>query len=96
MDVLIKPIVTEKMTDKGESLNQYGFIVDKKANKLQIRKAVEDMYSVTVKSINTMIYAGKAKSRFTRRGMITGRTNTTKKAIVTLVDGDSIDFYSNI
>ncbi len=96
MDILIKPIVTEKMTEKGEALNQYGFMVDKKANKLQIRKAVEDMYGVTVKSINTMIYAGKTKSRFTRRGMITGRTNTSKKAIVTLVDGDSIDFYSNI
>ena len=96
MDILIKPIVTEKMTAQGEDLNRYGFVVDKKANKIQIKKAVEDMYGVSVLSVNTMIYAGKLKSRYTRTGIISGRTKSVKKAIVTLVEGDTIDFYSNI
>lgn len=96
MDILLKPIVTEKMTALGESLNRFGFMVNKKANKIQIKKAVEDMYGVTVESVNTMIYAGKSKSRFTRTGVIQGRTNSYKKAIVTLAEGDTIDFYSNI
>lgn len=96
MDILLKPIVTEKMTDLGERLNRFGFVVDKRANKIQIKKAVEDMYGVTVESVNTIVYAGKLKSRFTRAGVIQGRTNSYKKAIVTLADGDTIDFYSNI
>lgn len=96
IDILIKPVVTEKMNDKGEALNQYGFIVDKNANKLQIRDAVEEMYGVTVTDVNTMKYKGKKKSRFTKTGVITGRTNNYKKAIVTLADGENIDFYSNI
>jgi large subunit ribosomal protein L23 len=96
MDVLIKPIVTEKFTALGEAANRYGFVVDRKANKLQIKKAVEDMYKVKVESVNTMIYRGKSKSRYTRGGVIQGKTNSQKKAVVTLVKGDSIDFYSNI
>ncbi|TKG91037.1 50S ribosomal protein L23 [Puteibacter caeruleilacunae] len=96
MDILIKPIVTEKLTDQAESLNRYGFIVDRRANKLQIKKAVEELYKVTVASVNTMVYAGKKKSRYTKGGVINGRTAAYKKAMVTLVDGDSIDFYSNI
>jgi len=96
MDILLKPIVTEKMTTQGESLNRFGFVVDRKANKIQIKKAVEEMYGVTVESVNTMIYAGKSKSRFTRSGVIQGRTNAYKKAVVTLIEGDTIDFYSNI
>ena len=96
MDILLKPLVTEKMTAQGEDLNRFGFIVAKTANKIQIKKAVEEMYSVTVDSVNTMIYPGKSKSRFTRTGLISGRTKAYKKAIVTLVDGDTIDFYSNI
>lgn len=96
MDILIKPIVTEKMTAQAESLKRYGFVVARKANKIQIKNAVEEMYGVNVVSVNTMIYAGKGKSRFTRTGAITGRTNTVKKAIVTLADGETIDFYSNI
>jgi len=96
MDILIKPIVTEKMTEQAESLKRYGFVVARKANKIQIKNAVEEMYGVNVVSVNTMIYAGKAKSRFTRTGAITGRTNSVKKAIVTLADGETIDFYSNI
>lgn len=96
MDILLKPIVTEKMTAQGESLNRFGFIVNKKANKIQIKKAVEEMYGVTVESVNTMVYAGKNRSRYTKTGVIQGRTNSFKKAIVTLADGDTIDFYSNI
>jgi len=96
MDILLKPIVTEKMTAQGEKLNRFGFVVDKRANRIQIKKAVEDMYGVTVESVNTMIYAGKNKSRFTRTGVIQGRTSSFKKAIVTLAEGDTIDFYSNI
>mgnify|MGYP001032554408 CR=1 FL=1 len=96
MDILIKPIVTEKMTIQGEKLNRYGFVVEKTANKLQIKKAVEDMYSVTVADVNTMRYGGKVKSRFTKAGYLVGRTNSFKKAIITLKEGDKIDFYSNI
>ncbi len=96
MDILKKPIVTEKMTGLGEKLNRYGFIVDKRANKIEIKKAVEEMYDVTVDSVNTMNYGGKAKSRYTKTGIIAGKTGSYKKAIVTVVDGDVIDFYSNI
>jgi len=96
MEILKKPIITEKMTAQGEKLNRYGFIVDKRANKIQIKKAVEDMYDVRVDAVNTIIYGGKAKSRFTRTGIIAGKTGSFKKAIITLAEGDSIDFYSNI
>jgi large subunit ribosomal protein L23 len=96
MDILIKPIVTEKMTAQGESLKRFGFFVDRRANKIQIKKAVEEMYGVNVTDVNTMIYSGKKKSRFTRTGVINGRTNSLKKAIITLAEGETIDFYSNI
>lgn len=96
MDILIKPIITEKMTEQGETLNRFGFIVDKNANKIQIKKAVENLYNVTVESVNTMRYAGKTKSRYTKTGIVHGRGKAYKKAIVTLIEGDTIDFYSNI
>ena len=96
MNILLKPIVTEKMTMQGESLNRYGFIVDKRANKLQIKEAVEEMYGVSVNTVNTMRYLGKKKSRQTKSGIVEGRSNSHKKAIVTLADGEKIDFYSNI
>jgi large subunit ribosomal protein L23 len=96
MSVIVKPVVTEKMTNLTEKLNRYGFIVDYKANKIQVKKAVEAMYGVTVDSVNTMNYYGKAKSRFTKAGLVSGRTNKFKKAIITVVEGDAIDFYSNI
>jgi len=96
MNILIKPVVTEKMTQQGETLNRYGFIVDKRANKIQIKKAVEELYGVTVESVNTMRYGGKNRSRYTRTGIIEGKTNSYKKAIVTLAEGETIDFYSNI
>ena len=84
------------MTAETEKFNRYGFIVDKEANKLQIKSAVEQMYNVTVKDVNTINYHGKRKSRYTKAGFLTGRTNAFKKAIVTLAVGDSIDFYASI
>ena len=96
MEVLIKPILTEKMTVQGEKLNRYGFVVDRRANKVQIRTAVEQMYDVKVTDVNTMNYLGKAKSRYTKSGLLVGRANHYKKAVVTLKEGDRIDFYSNI
>jgi large subunit ribosomal protein L23 len=96
MDIILKPVVTEKMNLKGETLRQYGFVVDKRANKVQIKKAVEELYGVTVESVNTMRYAGKQKSRFTKAGVIAGKKNSFKKAVITLREGDTIDFYSNI
>ena len=96
MEVIIKPVLTEKMTIQGEKLNRYGFIVDVRANKLQIRNAVEQMYNVVVTDVNTVRYMGKNKSRYTKAGLIKGRTNAFKKAIVTVKEGDTIDFYSNI
>ena len=96
MGILVKPIVTEKMTIQGEKLNRYGFIVDREANKLQIKAAVEQMYNVTVAEVNTMNYHGKRKSRYTKAGMLTGRANHYKKAIVTVAGEDKIDFYANI
>ncbi|PKP47731.1 MAG: 50S ribosomal protein L23 [Bacteroidetes bacterium HGW-Bacteroidetes-11] len=96
MGIIIKPVVTEKMTALGEKLKRFGFIVQKDANKLQIKKAIEDIYGVAVTEVNTMNYAGKNKSRFTKTGMVKGRANSYKKAIVTLAEGETIDFYSNI
>jgi large subunit ribosomal protein L23 len=96
MNILIKPIVTEKYTNLGEKLNRYGFLVDRNANKLQIKKAVEELYSVNVAEVNTMRYSGKMKSRFTKSGILKGRTGMTKRAIITLKEGEKIDFYSNI
>ena len=96
MEVLVKPLITEKMTDLAEKKGQYGFVVNRKANKLEVKKAVEDMYGVTVQSVNTMIIPGKKRSRNTKTKFIIGRTSAVKKAIVTLAEGESIDFYSNI
>ena len=96
MSILIKPIITEKMTAASEEFNRYGFVVDRNANKIQIKGAVEEAYNVTVDSVRTMNYAGKSKSRFTKAGVISGRTSHFKKAIVQLAEGDTIDFYSNI
>jgi len=95
MSIIIKPIISEKMSAQAEN-QRYGFIVDKRADKLQIRKEVEELYGVKVDAVNTIRYAGKRKSRYTKAGFVEGRTNAYKKAIVTLKDGQSIDFYSNI
>lgn len=96
MGIIIKPIVTEKMTAITEKLNRYGFRVQPEANKIEIAKAVEDMYNVTVLDVNTVNYRGKNKSRYTKAGLVKGKESAFKKAIVTLKEGDTIDFYSNI
>ena len=97
MGIIIKPIVTEKQTAITDKFpNRYGFRVSPDANKLEIKKAVEEMYGVTVERVNTMNYAGKKKSRYTKSGIINGKTSAFKKAIVTLKEGETIDFFSNI
>jgi len=96
MGIIIRPLVTEKMTAITDKLNRFGFIVRPDANKLEIKKEVEALYNVTVVDVNTARYIGKNKSRYTRSGIINGRTNAYKKAVVTLKEGDTIDFYSNI
>ena len=116
MNIIVKPLISEKMTRLTEAAaspklthiqrdlgkaepvahNRYGFVVDKRANKIEIKKAVETIYNVKVIDVNTMNYSGKTKSRYTKAGFLTGRTNAFKKAIVTLAEGDTIDFYGNI
>ena len=96
MSIIKKPIITEKMTDQGERYNRYAFVVDSKVNKIEIKKAIADMYDVNVESVRTMVCIGKKRVRGTKSGMIVGKTSTYKKAIVTLAEGDAIDFYSNI
>ncbi len=96
MRILIKPIITEKMTSQAEKLNRYGFVVERKANKIQIKQAVEKLYGVTVESVNTQQYVGKVKTRNTTKGLAVGKVNQNKKAIVTLKSGDTIDFYASI
>lgn len=95
-DILIRPIITEKMSETAEDLNQYGFIVDRSANKVEIKQAVKAMYNVEVVSVNTMNYAGKVRRRNTKTAIINGRTAAFKKAIVTVADGDMIDFYAEL
>lgn len=96
MNVVIKPIISEKMTMVGEKYNRYGFIVDRKATKPQIKKEIEDLYGVKVLQVNTLIQRGKSTSRYTKAGMIQGQKNTFKKAMVFVNKEDKIDLYSNI
>ena len=95
MSVLKKPLVTEKVSALNEK-GKYGFFVDIKANKVEIKKAVEKQYGVTVESVNTMSVMGKSKTRYTKAGVLSGRQQNYKKAIVTLAQGEVIDFYSNV
>ena len=96
MAIIIKPIVTEKMTRLSEKYNRFAFRVDPKATKCEIKEAVEKLYGVKVVAVNTMIVAGKNKGRYTKSGIIEGRTATYKKALVTVNEGETIDFFSNI
>lgn len=97
MGILIEPIITEKFTDITEVMpNRYGFKVTRTAKKQEIKKAVEEMYGVNVISINTMRYDGKRKARYTKGGLIVGRTPAYKKAIVTIKEGQEIDFFNHI
>ncbi|WP_136668916.1 50S ribosomal protein L23 [Flavobacterium sp. H122] len=95
MSIIIKPIVTEKVTKDGEIFNRFGFVVDKKANKVQIKKAVEAAYGVTVVEVNTMNVRPDRSTKYTKSGMITGKTSAYKKAIVQVKEGETIDFYNN-
>ncbi|MCX2745040.1 50S ribosomal protein L23 [Mangrovivirga sp. M17] len=95
MSVLIKPIVTEKVSEMNEK-GKYGFVVSRKANKLQIKKAVEQAYGVSVEAVNTINVLGKKKTRYTKSQILTGRKPSYKKAIVTVAEGEVIDFYSGI
>lgn len=94
--ILIKPLITEKLTADAEKYNRYGFVVASDSNKVEIKKAVEKNYNVKVTGVRTINVDGKARSRYTKTGMINGRTNSYKKAIVQLAEGDTIDFYDNI
>ena len=96
MEILKKPVLTEKATLLTDKLNRYTFQCDHRANKLQIKSAIEGMYGVTVESVNTMVVVGKLKTRSTKAGMVSGRTAKIKKAVITLKQGEVIDFYSNI
>ena len=95
MSILIKPLVTEKITSLNEK-GKYGFVVEKNANKVEIKKAVEKMYGVNVEHVATMRYPGKEKVRYSQTKIMKGRTNSYKKAIVKLAEGEVIDFYSGI
>ena len=96
MSIIIKPIITEKITKQSELLNRFGFVVDKKANKVQIKKAVEATYGVTIVSVNTMNVRPDRTTKYTKSGLISGKTNAYKKAIVQVKEGETIDFYNNI
>lgn len=95
-EILIRPLVTEKMTAISEKQGKFGFIVNIDANKIEIKKAVETAYGVTVEKVNTVRYDGKSKYRYTTKGIISGRSASYKKAIVKLAAGDTIDFYANV
>ena len=96
MDIMIKPIVTEKATKLTEQLNRYTFRVSLNANKYQIKSLVEQLYGVKVVNVNTLVVRGKNKSRWTKSGLLRGKTTAYKKAFITVGEGETIDFYSNI
>jgi len=95
-EILVRPLISEKSSALGSKLNKFGFVVSPDANKIQIRQAVEKMYGVTVKSVDTLIMPGKFKQRYTKTGIAKGQKGYMKKAIVTLKAGDTIDFYANV
>jgi large subunit ribosomal protein L23 len=96
MSILIKPIITEKATADAEINNRFGFMVNRKANKVEIKKAVEATYEVSVIKVRTLNVRPDRKTRYTKTGIQTGKTNAYKKAIVQVAEGDTIDFYNNI
>jgi len=95
-DVLIKPVLSEKVNALSEKYNRYTFVVNRKANKLEIKKAVEEFYGITVESVNTINVPSKVKQRNTKAGLLTGRKPAKKKAVVTVAEGDTIDLYGNV
>ncbi len=95
-EVLVKPVLTEKANAQQDTLRRYAFKVARKANKLEIKKAVEEFYGVSVLNVNTSVVPGKAKSRFTKKGVVSGRKPAYKKAFITVAEGENIDLYANI
>ena len=96
MDILVKPILTEKATDDSELRNSYTFIVSKNANKIQIKKAIEESYGVSVLKVRTMIYGAKSITKYTKRGVQSSKKGAYKKALVKISEGDRIDFFANL
>jgi large subunit ribosomal protein L23 len=96
MSILIKPLITEKATAESEKNNRYCFVVSRNSNKIQIRKAVEDSFGVTVLDVRTMNIDGKARTRYTQTAVVKGRSKGYKKAIIQVAPGQSIDFYENV
>jgi len=96
MSIIIKPIITEKITKESEISNRFGFVVDRKANKIQIKKAIEATYGVNIVAINTMNVRPDRTTKYTKSGLISGKTAAYKKAIVQVQEGETIDFYNNI
>ena len=96
MSILIKPIITEKATSDSELFNRYAFVVNKKANKLEIKNAVEKAYGVTIENVRTMNYPVQRNTKYTKSGIVQAMKGAYKKAIVQLAEGENIDFYSNI
>lgn len=95
-EVLIRPVLTEKVNKQTEQFRRYTFVVNRKANKLEIKKAIEEFYSVTVIGVNTLVMPGKAKSRQTKSGVVTGQKPAKKKAVVTIAVGEEINLYGEI
>ncbi|QCX52904.1 50S ribosomal protein L23 [Elizabethkingia sp. JS20170427COW] len=95
MSVIIKPVITEKATSQADFAGVYTFLVDTKANKIQIKQAVEAAYGVKVADVRTMIYAPKVSAKYTKKGLQVGKTNKLKKAIIQLVEGETIDVFAN-
>ena len=96
MKVIFEPIITEKATNDSELRNRYSFVVNREANKIQIKDAVEERYNVTVEKVRTQIYGSERKTKYTKKGVQRTKSNIKKKAIVDIQDGDSIDFYNNL
>jgi len=96
MSILVKPIITEKATNDSELFNRYAFVVDKRANKIEIKEAVEAAYGVSIESIKTMNYPVKRSVKHTKKGLVQGSKSGYKKAIIQLAEGESIDFYNNL
>ena len=96
MSILIKPIITEKATNDSELFNRYSFVVGKSANKIEIKKAVETAYGVSISSVKTLNYPVQKNTKFTKKGLVTGKKGAYKKAIIQLAEGESIDFYNNL
>ena len=96
MSILIKPIITEKATNDSEVNNRYSFVVNNKSNKIEIKDAVESAYGVSVQKVRTMNVRPNRRTRYTKTGIVTGKTSAFKKAIVQLAEGETIDLYANL